>query len=42
VIGVLEKRKGGFMGENEDDNVVLMPYRTGRIVAPGRATGCSS
>ena len=22
------------MGENEDDNVVLMPYRTGRIVAP--------
>ena len=34
VIGVLEKRKGGFMGENEDDNVVLMPYRTGRVVAP--------
>ena len=34
VVGVLEKRKGGFMGENEDDNVVLMPYRTGRIVAP--------
>ena len=22
------------MGENEDDNVVFMPYRTGRIVAP--------
>jgi putative ABC transport system permease protein len=34
VVGVLDKRKGGFMGENEDDNVVLMPYRTGRIVAP--------
>jgi putative ABC transport system permease protein len=34
VIGVLEKRRGGFLGENEDDNVVLMPYRTGRIVAP--------
>jgi putative ABC transport system permease protein len=34
VIGVLEKRKGGFMGENEEDNAVLMPYRTGRIVAP--------
>jgi len=34
VIGVLAKRKGGFLGENEDDNVVLMPYRTGRIVAP--------
>ena len=34
VIGVLEKRKGGFMGENEDDSAVLLPYRTGRIVAP--------
>jgi putative ABC transport system permease protein len=34
VVGVLEKRKGGFMGENEDDNIVFMPYRTGRIVAP--------
>ena len=34
VVGVLEKRKGGFMGENEDDNVLLLPYRTGRIVAP--------
>jgi putative ABC transport system permease protein len=34
VIGVLEKRKGGFMGENEDDNAVFVPYRTGRIVAP--------
>jgi putative ABC transport system permease protein len=34
VVGVLEKRKGGFMGENEDDNAVFMPYRTGRIVAP--------
>jgi putative ABC transport system permease protein len=34
VVGFLEKRKGGFMGENEDDNAVFMPYRTGRIVAP--------
>jgi putative ABC transport system permease protein len=34
VIGVLEKRKGGFLGENEDDNAVFLPYRTGRIVAP--------
>lgn len=25
VIGVLEQRKGGFMGENEDDNAVFMP-----------------
>jgi putative ABC transport system permease protein len=34
VIGVLEKRKGGFMGENEDDNVVLVPLRTARALAP--------
>jgi putative ABC transport system permease protein len=34
VIGVLDKRKGGFMGENEDDNVVMMPYRTARALAP--------
>ena len=34
VIGVLDKRKGGFMGENEDDNVVLLPFRTVRALAP--------
>jgi len=34
VVGVLEKRKGGFLGEDDSDNTVFMPYRTGRIVAP--------
>ncbi|MGE0453228.1 MAG: ABC transporter permease [Vicinamibacteria bacterium] len=34
VVGILEKRKGGFLGENEDDNVVLMPYRTARKLSP--------
>jgi putative ABC transport system permease protein len=34
VVGVLEKRRGGFLGENEDDNIVLMPFRTARKVAP--------
>jgi putative ABC transport system permease protein len=34
VVGILEKRKGGFLGENEDDNVVVMPYRTARKLAP--------
>ncbi len=34
VVGVLDKRKGGFMGENEDDNAVLLPYRTARKLAP--------
>jgi putative ABC transport system permease protein len=34
VVGVLEKRRGGFLGENEDDNLVLMPFRTARKIAP--------
>lgn len=36
VIGVLEKRKAGFLGENEEDSKVFMPYRTSRKVAPLR------
>ena len=36
IIGVLEKRKNGFFGENEEDNAVFMPYRTAQKVAPGR------
>ncbi len=36
VIGVLEKRKAGFFGENEEDRSVLMPLRTARKVAPQR------
>ena len=36
VIGVLEKRKAGFFGENEEDNAVFIPFRTAQKVAPGR------
>jgi putative ABC transport system permease protein len=36
IIGVLEKRKNGFFGENEEDNAVFMPYHTAVKVAPGR------
>ncbi len=36
VIGVVEKRKSGFFGENEEDRKVFMPYRTSRKVAPLR------
>jgi putative ABC transport system permease protein len=36
VVGVLEKRKAGFFGENEEDNAVLIPFRTAQKVAPGR------
>lgn len=36
VIGVLQKRKDAFLGDNEEDQAVLMPYRTARKVAPER------
>ena len=36
VIGVVEKRKSGFFGENEEDRKVFMPYRTSRKAAPLR------
>lgn len=36
IIGVLEKRKSGFFGENEEDNAVMMPLRTAQQVAPAR------
>ena len=34
IVGVLEKRKAGFFGENEEDNAVFMPFRTAQKVAP--------
>ncbi|HXK59220.1 MAG TPA: ABC transporter permease [Acidobacteriota bacterium] len=34
IIGVLEKRKGSFLGETEEDNFVLIPYRTFRKLNP--------
>lgn len=37
IIGVLQKRKAAFFGENEEDRAVLLPYRTARKVAPQRA-----
>jgi putative ABC transport system permease protein len=36
VIGVLEKRKNGFFGENEEDRAVFIPLRTAQKVAPAR------
>lgn len=36
VIGVVEKRKSGFFGENEEDRKVFLPLRTARKVAPQR------
>src|SRR6266536_4018643 len=36
VIGVLEKRKAGFFGENEEDNAVFIPFRTAQKIAPAK------
>ncbi len=36
IIGVIEKRKSGFFGENEEDRKVFLPYRTARKAAPTR------
>jgi putative ABC transport system permease protein len=36
VIGVLEKRKSGFFGENEEDNAVFIPYETAKKMFPQR------
>ena len=36
IVGVVEKRKSGFFGENEEDRKVFMPYRTSRKAAPLR------
>jgi putative ABC transport system permease protein len=34
VIGVLEKRKSGFFGENEEDSAIFVPFETARKLAP--------
>ncbi|MCU0239875.1 MAG: ABC transporter permease [Pyrinomonadaceae bacterium] len=36
IIGVLQKRKDAFLGDNEENQAVLLPYRTARKVAPER------
>jgi putative ABC transport system permease protein len=36
IIGVIEKRKAGFFGENEEDRKIFLPFRTARKVAPVR------
>jgi putative ABC transport system permease protein len=36
IIGVIEKRKAGFFGENEEDRKIFLPFRTARKEAPTR------
>ncbi len=38
VLGVFEKRKGGFFGENRQDNVVMIPLKTVRARYPDAET----
>lgn len=34
VVGVMGKRKGGFLGDNSDDKVILVPYETMKKIYP--------
>jgi putative ABC transport system permease protein len=34
VIGVMEKKKGSFFGENQQDSIIYIPYRTSLKLAP--------
>ncbi len=34
IIGVLEKRKNNFFGENDEDNAIYIPFETGRKLSP--------
>ncbi|MBO0797592.1 MAG: ABC transporter permease [Blastocatellia bacterium] len=34
VVGVLEKRKSTFFGENQEDNSIFIPFQTGRKLSP--------
>jgi putative ABC transport system permease protein len=36
VVGVLAKRKNAFLGENDEDNAIYIPFRTMRQMSPGR------
>lgn len=38
IVGVLEKRKSSFLGENDEDNDILVPYHTARKVSPRSET----
>src|SRR5262245_2087270 len=35
IVGVLDKRKSAFLGENDEDNAVYIPFKTVRQLAPG-------
>jgi putative ABC transport system permease protein len=35
IVGVLQKRKNAFLGENDEDNAVYVPFKTLRQLAPG-------
>jgi putative ABC transport system permease protein len=36
IVGVLRRRKNSFLGENDEDNAIYVPFRTMRQISPGR------
>ena len=36
IVGILEKRKNAFLGENDEDNAVYIPFKTMRQISPGQ------
>ena len=36
VVGVLAKRKNAFLGENDEDNAIYIPFKTMRQISPGQ------
>jgi putative ABC transport system permease protein len=36
IVGVLQKRKNAFLGENDEDNAIYIPFRTMRQISPGK------
>ncbi|HLH32248.1 MAG TPA: ABC transporter permease [Terriglobia bacterium] len=36
IVGVLQRRKNAFLGENDEDNAIYIPFRTMRQISPGQ------
>ena len=36
IVGILQRRKNAFLGENDEDNAIYIPFRTMRQISPGR------
>jgi putative ABC transport system permease protein len=36
IVGILQRRKNAFLGENDEDNAIYIPFRTMRQISPGQ------